>query len=110
MIARQLISTFFPYTTLFRSLFHFCGRVNEDGRLIDRLDIRQPQIQAGYLFYLLDSGHAELAGGAARRLLAENRETDVPLLLDACDRLIDARRMDDAVAIWDGLSQVGRLP
>ena len=91
-------------------LFHFCGRVNEDGRLIDRLDIRQPQIQAGYLFYLLDSGHAELAGGAARRLLAENRETDVPLLLDACDRLIDARRMDDAVAIWDGLSQVGRLP
>jgi hypothetical protein len=91
-------------------LFHFCGRVNEDGRLIERLDIRQPQIQAGYLFYLLDSGHAELAGGAARRLLAENRETDVPLLLDACDRLIDARRMDDPAAIWDGLSQAGRLP
>jgi hypothetical protein len=91
-------------------LFHFCGRVNEDGRLIERLDIRQPQIQAGYLFYLLDSGHADLAGGASRRLLAENRETDVPLLLDACDRLLDARRTDDAAAIWDGLSQVGRLP
>ena len=91
-------------------LFHFCGRVNEDGSLIDRLDIRQPQVQAGYLFYLLDSGHAGLAGAASRRLLAENRETDVPLLLDACDRLIEARRTDDAAAIWDGLSQRGRLP
>jgi hypothetical protein len=91
-------------------LFHFCGRVNEDGRLIERLDIRQPQIQAGYLFYLLDSGHAGLAGGASRRLLADNRETDVRLLLDACDWLIEAKRTDDAAAIWDGLWQRGRLP
>jgi hypothetical protein len=91
-------------------LFHFCGRVNEDGRLIDRLDIRPPQVQAGYLFYLLDSGHAGLAGAASRRLLEDNRETDVPLLLDACDRLIEAHQTDDAAAIWDGLWQRGRLP
>jgi tetratricopeptide (TPR) repeat protein len=91
-------------------LFHLCGRVDEDGRLIERLDIRKPQIQAAYLFYLLDSGHAELAGGASRKLLAENREEDGPLLLQACDRLIDARQLADAEAIWDGLRRAGRLP
>jgi tetratricopeptide (TPR) repeat protein len=91
-------------------LFHLCGRIEEDGRLIDRLDIGKPPIQAGYVFYLLDSGHADLAGPASRRLLAGNRKTDVPLLLDACDRLIDARQIDDAEAIWDGLLRAGRLP
>ena len=91
-------------------LFHLCGRVQEDGRLIERLDIRKPQVQAGYLFYLLDSGHAELAGDASRRLLAGKREADVPLLLEACDRLIEARRIDDAEAIWGGLARTGRLP
>ena len=91
-------------------LFHLCGRIGEDGRLIERLDIEKPQIQADYVFYLLDSGNAGLSGAACRCLLAGNRQTDVPLLLEACDRLIDARRIDDAEAIWDGLVQSGRLP
>jgi len=91
-------------------LFHLCGRVEEDGQLIERLKIEKPQIQAGYLFYLLDSGRPDLAGAASRRLVAANRAADVPLLLDACDRLIDAKRTDDAQAIWDGLSRAGRLP
>ena len=91
-------------------LFHLCGRMSEDGQLTDRLEIRKPEIQAGYLFYLLDAGRADLAGPASRRLLMENRSADVPLLLDACDRLIDARRVDDAIAIWNGLRRARRLP
>jgi hypothetical protein len=91
-------------------LFHLCGRVQEDGMLIERLDIRQPALQAAYLFHLLDSGHAELAGAASRRLMAGNQTTDMPLLLEACDRLIEKQRIDDAEAIWDGLARAGRLP
>jgi len=91
-------------------LYHLCGRMNEDGALIDRLEIRKPQIQAGYLFYLLDMGRADLVGRASRRLLEGNREADVPLLLDACDRLIEARRVDDAMAVWEGLTRSRRLP
>ena len=49
-------------------LFHLCGRVREDGELLDRLAIRQPEWRAAYLFYLLDAGRPELAGPAVRRL------------------------------------------
>jgi tetratricopeptide (TPR) repeat protein len=90
-------------------LFHLCGRMDEDGELIDRLEIRKPEIQAGYLFYLLNMGRADLAGPASRRLLEGNRDADVPLLLEACDRLIEAQRLDDAVALWKGLVRSGRL-
>jgi hypothetical protein len=91
-------------------LFHLCGRVEEDGGLIDRLEIRKPELQAAYLFYLLDVGRADLVGPASRRLLEAKREGDVPLLLNACDRLIEARRVDDAVTIWEALERSGRLP
>jgi hypothetical protein len=91
-------------------LFHLCGRVAEDGTLIDRLEIRNPSIQAGYVFYLLGSARADLAGPASRRLLAEHREADVPLLLAACDRFLEAQRVDEAMGIWRGLGQWQRLP
>jgi hypothetical protein len=91
-------------------LFHLCGHVKEDGELIDRLDIRKPELQAGYLFYLLDVGRADLVGPASRRLLEGHRDADIPLLLSACDRLIEAGRVDDAVTIRDGLARSGHLP
>jgi len=91
-------------------LFHMCARIGEDGALIDRLEIRKPEVQAAYLFYLLDTGRADLAGPSSRLLVAENREVDVPVLLESCDRSIEAGRIDDAVAIWQGLCQSRRLP
>ncbi len=84
-------------------LFQLCGRVSEDGELLGRLDIRQPQWRAAYLFYLLDEGRADLAGPAVRRLMESQREAGTPLLLRACDRLLEAGRAGDARAIWDGL-------
>ena len=91
-------------------VFHLCGRVDEDGRLIDRLHIAKIELQAAYLFYLLDIGRADLAGDSSRRLLQNHRPADVPLLLTSCDRLLDVRRLDDAAAIWNGLLDTGRLP
>ena len=91
-------------------LFHLCGRMEEDGGLLERLDIRKPQLQAGYLVYLLDVGRADLVGAASRTLLAGHREEDTGLLLNACDRLIEARRTGDAVTIWEGLERAGSVP
>jgi tetratricopeptide (TPR) repeat protein len=91
-------------------LFHLCGRVTEDGDLIGRLDIRKPELQAAYLFYLLDVGRPDLAGPTSRRLLESNRKADIPLLLEACDRLLAAQRTGDARSIWDGLIAAHSIP
>jgi hypothetical protein len=42
--------------------------------------------------------------------MQSNRKADVPLLLDACDRLLAAKRTGDALAIWDGLVAAHRIP
>jgi len=91
-------------------MFRLCGKVSEDGKLIDRLEIRNPEVRAGYLSYLLDQNRLDLIGPAVHRLLEENREADVPLLLTACERLLGARRVDEAVETWNRLAQAGRVP
>jgi tetratricopeptide (TPR) repeat protein len=91
-------------------VFRLCGRVEEDGELIDRLEIRNPEVRAGYLSYLLGQKRVDLIGRAAHRLIEDNRETDVPLLLTACDRFLEAARVDEAVDLWDRLAEAGRLP
>ena len=90
-------------------IFRLCGRVAEDGKLIDRLEIRNPEVRAGYLSYLLGQNRVDLIGPALHRLLDDNRLADVPLLLTACERLLDARRVDQAAEIWNRLADAGRV-
>jgi hypothetical protein len=91
-------------------LFQLCGRVEEDGKLIDRLDIRRPEVRAGYLSYLLGQNRVDLIGPTVHRLLEENRLADVPLLSTACERLLEARRVDEAAGVWNRLAEAGRVP
>jgi hypothetical protein len=84
--------------------------VTEDGGLIGRLDIRQPEVQAAYFSYLLDAGHPGLAVPTGRQLVAGGRKADVPLLLEACDRLLAAGRTGDARSLWDGLIAARGIP
>jgi hypothetical protein len=91
-------------------LFRLCGKVAEDGQLIDRLEIRNPGVRAGYLSYLLDQNRVDLIGPVVQRLLAGKREADVPLLLTACERLLAAQRVDQAVEIWNRLADAGSVP
>jgi tetratricopeptide (TPR) repeat protein len=91
-------------------LFRLSGKVVEDGNLLDRLEIRRPDIQAAYLSYLLSQNRLDLIGPATQRLLDSGRESDIPLLLTACDRLIDARLVDEALAIWNRLAEARKIP
>ena len=91
-------------------MFRLCGKVEENGKLIDRLEIRNPDVRAGYLSYLLDQNRVDLIGPVVHRLLEENREADVPLLLTACEHLLEARRLDQAVQTWNRLADAGRVP
>src|SRR4029079_6919717 len=90
-------------------LFLLCGRVEEDGKLIDRLQIQAPEVQAGYLSYLLGRNRVDLIGRAVERLVAANRESDVPLLLTACERLLEARRIHEAAEVWNRQATAGRV-
>lgn len=90
-------------------LYRLCGRVEEDGMLIERLEIRNPDLRAGYLTYLLTEKRSDLSGPAVDRLLRDNREADVPLLLTACEKLLDAGRGDEASDIWNRLAKSGRV-
>jgi tetratricopeptide (TPR) repeat protein len=91
-------------------LFQLCGRVEEDGQLIERLDIRNPETRSAYLSYLLGKNRLDLIGPSVHRLLEANRLEDVALLFHVCDRLLDKNLVDQAAEIWNGLAEKGRVP
>jgi tetratricopeptide (TPR) repeat protein len=91
-------------------LFQLCGRVVEDGRLMERLAIRDPDVRAAYLAYLVGGGRVEVAGKATAGVLEANRSEDVPLLMTACDRMVEDARPGQALAIWNQLAAHGRIP
>ncbi len=91
-------------------LFRLCGRVAEDGNLIDRLQIHNPEVRAKYLSYLLDQNRVDLIGPAVHRLLEQNREADAPLLQAACERLLETLRVEEAAAIWNRQADARRVP
>jgi hypothetical protein len=91
-------------------LFRLCGQMEEDGNLIDRLAIRNPAVRAGYLYYLVGRNRIDLIGPPSRRVLAENRPSDRPVLLAVCDRLLEQGRAGQALDIWNGLARTERIP
>jgi len=91
-------------------LFRLCGQMEEDGKLIDRLAIRNPSVRASYLSYLAGQNRIDLVGSPSQRVLEENRQSDTPLLLAVCDRLLDRSRVGEALDIWNRLAETGRIP
>jgi hypothetical protein len=77
--------------------------VQEDGQLIERLEIRDPDVRGEYLGYLVDQNRLDLIGPAVERLLRENRAADGPLLLTVCEKLLEAGRPGEAEEIWERL-------
>ena len=91
-------------------LFRLCGQMEEDGKLIERLTISNPSVRASYLSYLVGQDRIDLVGPPSRRVLEENRQSDTPLLLAVCDRLLDRGRASEALDIWNRLAETHRIP
>lgn len=92
-------------------LFTLCWKVTEDGALIERkLDLHKAGLQANYLAYLTSQNRFQPIPRAAAQLLAWNREADTPVLLAACDRLIADDHAEEAMGIWNKLSELRRIP
>lgn len=92
-----------------RPLFRLCGHVSEDGKLMDRLGIRDPEVESAYLAYLLGQNRMDLIEPAVGRLLEHPREEDVAPLLAALDGLIQARRVDAALGVWNRLARARKI-
>ena len=92
------------------TLFRLCGAVTEDGELIRRLPITRPDLRLQYLLYLMQANRMDVAAPAIRGVLESHRDIDVPLVLVACDRLIDEKQSDAAIAIWNRLAAEHRIP
>jgi hypothetical protein len=84
--------------------------VAEDGALIERLNIRRPDIQLAYLSYLLGENRLDLIWPASRRLLDAPSAASTSVLLDACDRLLDANQDEGALSIWNSLADSKTIP
>jgi tetratricopeptide (TPR) repeat protein len=91
-------------------LFALCERVAEGGNLMDLLELRSADSRAGYLSYLLDRRETGRIAPVAQSVLAADRISDSPLLLAACDRLLDGKRVDEALLLWNKLVASHRLP
>ena len=91
-------------------LFRLCGQMEEDGKLIDRLAIRNPSVRASHVSYLVGQDRIDLVGPPSQRVLEGNRQDDTPLLLAVCDRLLDRSRVDEALGIWNRLAETHRIP
>lgn len=91
-------------------LFRLAGAVSGDGNLAELLDLRNPDLRAAYLNYVLARDSADLIHPVSQRVLTDGREQDIPLLLAACDRLLDLRRVDEAIEVWNGLSGSKHIP
>lgn len=91
-------------------LFQLCARQEQDGKLIDRLEIRNPDIQAAYLSYLLNQNRIDLSGPAVRRTMRNHRDVDTPLLLTACERFLESRHVAEAAEVWNSLAAAKQVP
>jgi hypothetical protein len=83
--------------------------VEEDGKLIDRLRIRAPDVRAAYLSYLMGRNRVDLIGPAVQRVVEDNRESDIPLLMTACERLLEAGRVAGAAEVWNRQAEAGKV-
>lgn len=85
-------------------LFRLCGRMAEDGNLIERLKLENPSLQASFLRYLLDNSHLDVARNSIERVLSNGRTMDTPLLLAVCERFIGQGFGPQATNIWNRLA------
>jgi tetratricopeptide (TPR) repeat protein len=69
-----------------------------------------PQLETSYLRFLLAENHLPALESAARRVAARAGRQDAPLLLAACDRLLDQRQFPSALRLWTLLCERELVP
>jgi hypothetical protein len=93
------------------ALFRLCWRFTSDAAaILDRAIPGDPAVLAAYLAFLLKDDRLAAAPAVLARLAPHLSRRHEPLLLDLCDRQIEARSWTEAVATWNALAGRKLLP
>jgi hypothetical protein len=86
-------------------LFRLAWYVNPNAQEIEtRLQLNRPVIEAQFVNFLLTQGDPEAVTEAASHLLRTSTKDSTETLLGACDWLLERKRPDLALGLWNGLT------
>lgn len=76
----------------------------------DRLQVRRPEVQRQFLWFLIAQGDAAAVNQWGIRALASSGAVSWEDVLSACDWLIQQKRPDLALPLWNGLAAQHQIP
>lgn len=86
-------------------LFRLAWYVNPNAQEIEtRLQMKRPLVEGQFVNFLLTQGDPEAVTVAASHLLRTSNQGSTETLLGACDWLLEHKRPDLALALWNGLA------
>ncbi len=86
-------------------LFRLAWYVNPNAQEIEnRLQMKRPAVEGQFVNFLFTQGDPEAVTEAASHLLRTRNRESTETLLGACDWLLERKRPDLALALWNGLA------
>jgi tetratricopeptide (TPR) repeat protein len=87
------------------ALFRLAWYLNPNAQEIEnRLQMKRPVVEGQFVNFLLTQGDPEEVTEAASHLLRTRNQESTETLLGACDWLLEHKRPDLALALWNGLA------
>jgi hypothetical protein len=88
-------------TPLFRLAWYVSPNAQE---IENRLQMKRPAVDGQFVNFLLTQNNAEAVMEAASHLLRSGNQESTETLLGACDWLLEHKRPDLALGLWNGLA------
>jgi tetratricopeptide (TPR) repeat protein len=94
-------------TPLFRLAWYVNPNVQE---IENRLQMKRPAVEGQFVNFLLTQGDPDAVTEAASHLLRTSDKESNETLLGACDWLLERKRPDLALALWNGVAKQTSYP
>lgn len=95
-------------------LFRLCWNFSQDATaILERAIPNEAGIRSQYLQFLLAENRLDAAGPVAQQMVGDGSHrnlSDARVLLVYCDRLLDNRRVSEALSLWNSLCRAQFLP
>ncbi|MEO7649267.1 MAG: hypothetical protein ABIZ80_02285 [Bryobacteraceae bacterium] len=92
-------------------IFPLCWRVSDNAaEILERAIPPVAEIRKRYLAYLLAESRLSGAESLVSEFLSDATDSDRDLLLRYCDRMLEEKRADTAVRVWNAMAGRGVLP